>query len=79
VHRQAVGRLGPKLQIEAVAEDGTVEAISVKGSRAFAVGVQWHPEYWVKSDSVSQTVFRAFGDAARLHAAARDGSRAAAE
>lgn len=79
VHRQAVDRLGPKLQIEAVAEDGTVEAVSVKDSRAFAVGVQWHPEYWVKSDSVSQQVFKAFGDAARLHAAARAGTRAAAE
>jgi putative glutamine amidotransferase len=79
VHRQAVGRLGPKLQIEAVAEDGTVEAVSVKDSRAFAVGVQWHPEYWVKSDSVSQQVFKAFGDAARLHAVARTGTRAAAE
>ena len=48
-------------------------------ARAFAVGVQWHPEYWVKSDSVSQQVFKAFGDAARLHAAARTGTRAAAE
>ncbi|KQZ93934.1 glutamine amidotransferase [Mesorhizobium sp. Root157] len=79
VHRQAVDRLGPKLQIEAVAEDGTVEAVSVKDSLAFAVGVQWHPEYWVNSDSVSQKVFKAFGDAARLHAAARTGTRAAAE
>jgi len=79
VHRQAVDRLGAKLQVEAVAEDGTVEAVSVKGARAFAVGVQWHPEYWVKSDSASQKVFRAFGDAVRQHAAAKAASRAAAE
>ena len=32
VHRQAVDRLGPKLQVEAVAEDGTVEAVSVRDS-----------------------------------------------
>ena len=44
VHRQAVGRLGERLQVEAVAEDGTVEAVSVVGARSFAVGVQWHPE-----------------------------------
>jgi putative glutamine amidotransferase len=50
VHRQGIDRLGPRLQVEAVAEDGTVEAVSVKDSRAFAVGVQWHPEYWVNSD-----------------------------
>ncbi len=79
VHRQAVERLGSKLQVEAVAEDGTVEAVSVKDARAFAVGVQWHPEYWVKSDSVSQKVFKAFGDAVRQHAAARLAARAAAE
>ncbi len=79
VHRQAADRLGENLQVEAVAEDGTVEAVSVKGAHAFAVGVQWHPEYWVRSDSVSQKIFRAFGDAVRLHAAARPEARAAAE
>jgi putative glutamine amidotransferase len=79
VHRQAVERLGPKLQVEAVAEDGTVEAVSVKDARAFAVGVQWHPEYWVNSDSASATIFRAFGDAVRAHAGARLGARTAAE
>ena len=79
VHRQGIERLGPKLQVEAVAEDGTVEAVSVRDSRAFAVGVQWHPEYWVKSDNASAKVFRAFGEAVRAHAAARMGSRTAAE
>ncbi|RWG92991.1 MAG: gamma-glutamyl-gamma-aminobutyrate hydrolase family protein, partial [Mesorhizobium sp.] len=57
----------------------TIEAVSVKEARAFAVGVQWHPEYWVKSDSNSAKIFRAFGDAVRLHAAAKAGARAAAE
>lgn len=70
VHRQAVGRLGDALQVEAVAEDGTVEAVSVAGARAFAVGVQWHPEYWAKTDDASARIFRAFGDAARAHAGA---------
>jgi putative glutamine amidotransferase len=79
VHRQGVDRLGDRLEVEAVAADGTVEAVSVKGARAFAVGVQWHPEYWVHSDSASATIFRAFGDAARAHAAARLGLPAAAE
>jgi putative glutamine amidotransferase len=68
VHRQAVGRLGSRLQIEAVAEDGTVEAVSVVDSPAFAVGVQWHPEYWAKTDDASARIFKAFGDAARAHA-----------
>ncbi|QOZ66637.1 gamma-glutamyl-gamma-aminobutyrate hydrolase family protein [Bradyrhizobium arachidis] len=74
LHRQAVDRLGSGLQVEAVAEDGTVEAVSVRNARAFAVGVQWHPEYWVKSDEASARIFRAFGDAIRAHAAARAAS-----
>ena len=79
VHRQGIDRLGAKLQVEAVAADGTIEAVSVKDAPAFAVGVQWHPEYWVHSDSASAKIFQAFGQAARDHAAARLGLRAAAE
>ena len=79
VHRQAVDRLGERLQVEAVADAGTVEAVSVVGAPAFAVGVQWHPEYWVKSDDASARIFKAFGDAARAHRAARSGLRVAAE
>lgn len=79
VHRQAVDRLGPALQVEAVAPDGTVEAVSVRGSRAFAVGVQWHPEYWARSDDHSARIFRAFGAAVREHAQAGGRIRPAAE
>ena len=69
LHRQAVDRLGAQLQVEAVAPDGTVEAVSVIGAKAFAVGVQWHPEYWAKSDDASKRLFKAFGDAVRAYAA----------
>ena len=81
VHRQAVGRLGGRLQVEATAEDGTVEAVSVIGAKAFAVGVQWHPEYWVGSDQPSNRLFSAFGDAVRAYAEEKRGlaRRAAAE
>ena len=71
VHRQAVDRLGDRLQVEAVAPDGTVEAVSVRNSPAFAVGVQWHPEYWAGTDETSARIFRAFGDAVRNHAELR--------
>lgn len=71
LHRQAIGTVAGNLEVEATAEDGTVEAVSVRGARAFAIGVQWHPEYWFHSDQVSAKIFRAFGDAARQHAAAR--------
>lgn len=79
LHRQAIDRLGPKLQVEAVAEDGTIEAVSVRNSKAFAVGVQWHPEYWIHSDNESKKIFAAFGEAVRQHEASRLGLRTAAE
>ena len=45
LHGQGIDRLGEGLQVEAVCEDGQIEAVSVKGAKAFAVGVQWHPEF----------------------------------
>ena len=71
VHRQAIDRPGSRLQVEAVAGDGTIEAVSVTDAPAFALGVQWHPEYWVHSDTTSRKIFRAFGDATRNYAASR--------
>jgi len=71
VHRQGIDRLSPRLQVEAVAADGTVEAVSVINSAGFAVGVQWHPEYWVTTDNNSRLIFEAFGDAVRKHGAQR--------
>jgi len=79
LHRQAVERLAPRLDLEAVASDGTVEAVAVRGAPAFAVGVQWHPEYWARSDSASARIFQAFGNAVRDHAAGRRQGRTAAE
>lgn len=68
LHRQAIDTLAPSLQIEATADDGTVEAVSVRGAKGFAVGVQWHPEFWAKTDAPSGALFRAFGEAARARA-----------
>lgn len=71
LHRQAISRAAPRLAVEAVAEDGTIEAVSVIDAKAFAVGVQWHPEYWVGKDGPSSTLFQAFGDAVRTYAASK--------
>jgi len=71
LHRQAIGGPAPRLQVEATAEDGTIEAVSVADAKNFAVGVQWHPEYWVESDAISARLFKAFGDAVRAYAAAK--------
>lgn len=65
LHRQAVGALAPTLAIDALAEDGTIEAVRPSETKGFALATQWHPEYWVASDDTSQKLFKAFGDAMR--------------
>ena len=79
LHTQALNRLGENIIVEATNEDGTIEAVSVKGSKGFVVGVQWHPEYWAKSDSPSNKILSAFGDAARAYATQQSGLSVAAE
>jgi putative glutamine amidotransferase len=63
LHGQGIDRLAPRLFVEAIAEDGTIEAVRVEGARAFAVGVQWHPEWRVLDNFVSRRLFAAFGEA----------------
>ena len=68
LHRQAIQDLAPRLEIEARAEDGTIEAVSVRDSKDFALGVQWHPEYKALENPNSAKLFKAFGDRARQRA-----------
>ncbi|MFT4065862.1 gamma-glutamyl-gamma-aminobutyrate hydrolase family protein [Paraburkholderia sp.] len=65
LHGQGIERPGARLSVEAVAPDGLIEAISVSDARAFALGVQWHPEWQHAEDALSSAIFRAFGDACR--------------
>lgn len=71
LHGQGIDRPGKGLVVEATAEDSTIEAMSVAGARAFALGVQWHPEFDAGGDPVSRALFTAFGDAARARARQR--------
>ena len=66
LHSQAIDRLGDGLVIEARADDGLIEAISVDGAPGFALGVQWHPEWQVADSATSMAIFGAFGDACRI-------------
>ena len=75
LHGQAIREPGPRIAVEGVAEDGTIEAISVTGAAGFALGVQWHAEYDAGTEPVNRTLFEAFGAAAR---AARAGAPATA-
>ncbi|WP_038752839.1 gamma-glutamyl-gamma-aminobutyrate hydrolase family protein [Burkholderia sp. ABCPW 111] len=71
LHGQGIAQPGAGLAIEALAPDGLIEAISVPGARAFALGVQWHPEWKHADDPLSTAIFRAFGDACRARMLAR--------
>jgi putative glutamine amidotransferase len=70
LHCQGIAQLAPGLHAEAHADDGLVEAFSVAGA-AFALGVQWHPEWRSADNPDSQRLFAAFGQACRAYRAAK--------
>jgi putative glutamine amidotransferase len=71
LHAQGIDRLASSLMVEAVAEDGTIEAVSAPSCAGFMIGVQWHPEWRVQENPWSQHLFGAFADSCRRYAAAR--------
>ena len=73
LHEQAIDRPADALVVEAVAEDGTIEAVRVRDAKAFAFGVQFHPEWHFATDAPSRTIFEAFRDACIAY---RDGTAA---
>jgi putative glutamine amidotransferase len=71
LHGQGVDVLAEGLTVEGVATDGLVEAAGVTGAPTFQLGVQWHPEWHVDSDEVSQILFRRFGIACQGYNSSR--------
>lgn len=71
IHSQGVQRLAPGLRVEALAPDGLIEAFSVIAAKSFALGVQWHPEWQVRSNPNYLAIFQAFGEACRKTAGQR--------
>ena len=65
LHGQGIRKLAAGVTVEAVADDGLIEAFTVDEAEAFALAVQWHPEWQAKSNEFSSAIFRAFGDACR--------------
>ena len=65
LHGQGIDRLGEGLVIEARAEDGLIEAVSVRDAEAFTMAVQWHPEWKTSENKEYSALFSAFGDACR--------------
>jgi putative glutamine amidotransferase len=73
LHGQGVDRLAEGLAVLARADDGLVEAFEVSDAPAFAVAVQWHPEWQALEYPFYAALFRAFGQACAARRAARLG------
>jgi putative glutamine amidotransferase len=58
-HHQAIDRLGDGLEVVATSEDGVIEAIKIP-SKAWAFGVQWHPEDNFAENAQQLAVFEKF-------------------
>ena len=43
LHSQGIDRPGARLEVEARAPDGLIEAVTVKACASFALAIQWHP------------------------------------
>ncbi len=67
LHSQGIDRLADSLEIEAHAEDGLIEAFRIKRASAFAIAVQWHPEWQVMDNAFSRALFQHFGEACSHH------------
>ena len=63
LHGQGILEPGERVVVEGVAEDGTIEAISIEGAKSFALGVQWHAEYDPQTNPINRKLFEAFGQA----------------
>lgn len=68
LHAQSVAKLADGVSVEAIAEDGLVEAFRVDRA-SFALSIQWHPEWQMTEDPFSTAIFNAFGVACRAYAA----------
>ena len=71
LHGQGVNKLANGVTVEAVADDGLIEAFTVDSADNFALAVQWHPEWQATKNEFSSAIFKAFGDACRARARER--------
>jgi putative glutamine amidotransferase len=64
-HHQSILDLGRNLRIAARARDGVVEAVEWTDDSNWVMGVQWHPERMVATDSLAKGLFSGLVTAAR--------------
>jgi len=61
-HHQAIKKLGKELKVTALSPDGLAEGVFLPKA-SFALGVQWHPEFFSATTSVNQAIMKAFFEA----------------
>jgi putative glutamine amidotransferase len=71
LHAQGIETLAQGITVEAVADDGLIEAFRVDSASGFNLSVQWHPEWRATENKFSMAIFKAFGDACRARAKQR--------
>jgi putative glutamine amidotransferase len=71
LHAQGIAKLADGVSVEAVADDGLIEAFTVDTAPGFNISVQWHPEWRVTENEFSMKLFKTFGDACRARAGER--------
>ena len=64
LHHQAIKKLGDGLEIMALAEDGIVEALYLRGEQ-YLRAYQWHPERMFDTDAQSRLIFADFINACK--------------
>jgi putative glutamine amidotransferase len=73
LHGQGIKRLGEGMVAEALAPDGLVEGVHIATAKAFAYGVQWHPEWRHERIPFYERTLQAFAQACRDHCRERGG------
>ena len=63
LHGQGIDRIGNGLKVEAMSEDGLVEAVSIEGYETFGIGIQWHAEFHPEraENYINKVLFQKFG------------------
>lgn len=57
-HKEAIVQVAADVMVNAISEDKVIEGIEIEGKR-FALGVQWHPEFFAEKDDPSFKLFEA--------------------
>lgn len=63
LHSQAIDRIAHDLHIEALSDDGIIEAVSMPSAKSYVLSVQWHPEHPIALETpLNRALFANFRD-----------------